>query len=200
VLIFDEIMTGFRYAQGSVQKATGVIPDLACFGKALTSGMPLSALVGRREVMQNTLSRIFYHPTFKGEVYSFAGAVAALELYQTQDVPGQIHAYGTRLKDGINRISRDVGVRGRMVGLPYRMVYQFLEPDESRRCLQRTLLLQELLKRGILTFRGFMLPSLAHGEQEMDKTLAAFRAALQRVQEISADDSFASHLEIPLVV
>jgi glutamate-1-semialdehyde aminotransferase len=199
VLIFDEIMTGFRYAGGSVQQATGVIPDLACFGKALTSGMPLSVLVGRRAVMERTLSRLFYHPTFKGEVYSFAAAVAALRIYQSRDVPGAIRNFGVRLKDGINRLSRELGVAGQMVGLPYRMVYRFEEPDEHRRCLKRTLLIQELLLHGILTFRGFLLPSLAHGQPELEQTLAAFRAALERVRDVSVGDVFEAHLEIPLV-
>jgi len=90
ILIFDEIVTGFRYPHGSVQQATGVIPDLACFGKALSAGMPLSALVGRREVMQ-TLLEAAYMPTFRGEVYSLAAAVAALQIYRSQDIAGKIH-------------------------------------------------------------------------------------------------------------
>src|SRR5262249_26946281 len=82
--------------------------------------------------------------------------------------PGRGHDFGTRLKDGVNRLSRELGVGGRMAGLPYRMVYQFLEPDPERRALKRTLLIQELLKQGVLTFRGFLLPSLAHGEEELE--------------------------------
>jgi glutamate-1-semialdehyde 2,1-aminomutase len=172
---------------------------LTCLGKALTSGMPLAALVGRRAVLEPTVPRIFYHPTFRGEVYSLAAAAAALELYRTVDVPGHVYAFGTRLKDGVNRISRELGVPGQMVGMPYRLVYRFLDPDEARRRLQRTLLIQELLQRGVLTFRGFLLPSLAHGEEALEQTLAAYRGALQRVQEVSASDSFARELEVPLV-
>lgn len=199
LLIFDEILTGFRYPQGSVQKATGVVPDLACFGKALTSGMPLSVLVGRREIMKE-IARIFYHPTFRGEAYSLAAAGAALRIYQNQDIPGRVWEYGLRLIDTINRVSQELGVDGRMTGLPFRMVYRFDEPNEPRRTLLRTLLYQELLKRGVLPFRGFFLPSAAHGEAELQQTTAAFRAALCRVQEVSADDCFERHLEIPPVV
>src|SRR5439155_10687860 len=86
LLIYDEIITGFRYPSGSVQKATGIVPDLACFGKALAAGMPLSALVGRRDLFQRGMARIHYGPTFKGEVYSFAAAKAALQIYREQDV------------------------------------------------------------------------------------------------------------------
>ena len=199
VLIFDEIITGFRYPKGSVQKATGVTPDLACFGKALSAGMPLSALVGNRAIMENGLLRAVYYPTFRGEVYSIAAAVAALKIYRSQDVPEQIHSIGLRIMNGINRISQELGVEGEMLGLPFRMIYKFHEPDNNKRCLKRTLLQQELLQRGILTFQGYMLPCLAHGEEEMEKTLAAFRASLKRVKEVSSEETYARYLDIPLL-
>jgi glutamate-1-semialdehyde aminotransferase/tetratricopeptide (TPR) repeat protein len=200
ILIFDEIMTGFRFRCGSVQRATGVLPDLACFGKALSSGMPLSVLVGRRDVLAPVLPQMFYHPTFKGEAYSFAAALAALNIYQQEDVPSRIRTFGNHLIDGVNGISEELGIDGQMVGLPYRMVYKFNESQEGRRAYLRTLLQQELLQRRVLTFRGFMLPSLAHGEQELEETLRSFRTALTRVQQVATEESFVSSLEIPLVV
>jgi glutamate-1-semialdehyde 2,1-aminomutase len=197
ILIFDEIVTGFRHPQGSVQKATGVIPDLACFGKGLSAGMPLSALVGRRGVMQTALQAV-YMPTFRGEVYSLAAAVAALQIYRYRDVPRQIQDFGVALKNSINRLSRELNVQGEMIGVPFRMIYRFNESDVHQRVLMRTLLQQELLQRGILTYKGFMLPSTAHGELEMEQTISAFRGALQRVQEVSSKREFIRNLEIPL--
>jgi glutamate-1-semialdehyde aminotransferase len=197
VLIFDEIVTGFRYPQGSVQRATGVIPDLTCLGKALSGGMPLSALVGRRDIMQTSLYAA-YMPTFRGEVYSLAAAEAALHIHQRQDIPGRINEIGSALKEAINRLSRDLAVHGEMIGVPFRMIYKFGEPDPQRRVLMRTLLQQELLQRGILTYKGFMLPSLAHGPLEVEQTVSAFRGALTRVQEVAAAGAFVRHLEIPL--
>lgn len=200
VLIFDEIMTGFRHASGSVQKATGVVPDLACFGKALSSGMPLSVLLGKREVMETTLSRLFYHPTFKGDAYSFAAAAAALKIYREEDIPARIARFGEALRAGVDGISADLHVAGRLIGPAYRMVYRFDETDPQRLPLLRTLLQQELLRRGVLTFRGFMLPSLAHGEAELEQTLAAFRASLARVGEVADANAFARELELPLIL
>lgn len=199
LLIFDEIMTGFRYPGGSVQKATGVVPDLACFGKAMSAGMPLSVLVGRRDVMK-AVGRIFYHPTFKGEAYSFAAAAAALRLYQAEDVAARVGDFGRRLMDSINQVSRRLGIGGEMAGLPFRMVYRFHEPDLQRRTLMRTLLQQELLKQGVLCFRGFLLPAAAHGEAELQQTTDAFEAVLRRVQEVSHRNCFEQVLEIPPVV
>ena len=197
VLIFDEIVTGFRHPHGSVQQATGVIPDLACLGKALSAGMPLSALVGRREIMQTSLQAV-YMPTFRGEVYSLAAAAAALQIYQSQDVPGKIYDFGLALKDAVNLLSRELNVEGEMIGAPFRMIYRFHESDELQRALKRTLLQQELLQRGILTFQGYMLPSTAHGEIEMEQTISAFRGALKRVQEVSSEQAFVRYLDIPL--
>jgi glutamate-1-semialdehyde aminotransferase len=197
VLIFDEIVTGFRYPHGSVQRATGVIPDLTCLGKALSGGMPLSALVGRRDIMQTSLCAA-YMPTFRGEVYSLAAAAAALQIHQREDVPEKINDIGIALKDDINQLSRDLNVRGEMIGVPFRMIYRFDEPDPQQRVLMRTLLQQELLQRGILTYKGFMLPSMAHGALEMEQTVSAFRGALTRVQAVAADGAFVRHLDIPL--
>ena len=200
VLVFDEIMTGFRHPGGSVQQATGVVPDLTCLGKGLSSGWPLSALIGRRAILESTMSRIFYHPTFKGEAHSMAAALAALQVYSREDVPGYVHSFGTQLMVGVTEVCERLGVAGRMVGQPYRMVFEYLEPDVARRSLKRTLLIQELMKRQVLTFRGFMLPSLAHGEAELAHTLAAFDGALRVVREAEADGSFARRLEVPLVI
>jgi glutamate-1-semialdehyde 2,1-aminomutase len=196
VLIFDEIVTGFRYPHGSVQQATGVIPDLACLGKALGGGMPLSALVGRRDIMKTSLCAA-YMPTFRGEVYSLAAAAAALQIHQRQDVPGRINDFGVALKDAINQLSRELSVPGHMMGVPFRLIYRFDEPDPLRRVLMRTLLQQELLQRGVLTYKGFMLPAIAHGAQEMAQTVSAFRGALTRVQEVAANGTFVRHLDIP---
>lgn len=200
LLVFDEILTGFRYRSGSVQRATGVTPDLACFGKALTSGMPLSVLVGRRQIMEPSIRRIFYHPTFKGETYSFAAAAAALRIYASDDVPAQIAEFGGRLRQAVAEAGRIAGIDGQLIGPPFRMVYVFNEPDTDRRILMRTLLSQELLKGGVMTFRGFMLPSTAHGELELEQTAHAFENALRLVRDVAEANDFATHMEIAPVV
>ena len=198
VLIFDEVVTGFRYPQGSVQKATGIVPDLACFGKALSAGMPLSALVGRRHIMQKSMEAAYF-PTFRGEVYSLAAAAAALRLYQTRDIPGQIEAFGRSLMDSLNNVSRGAGMEGEMTGLPFRMLYRFTDADIRLRSFKRTLFQQELLKGGILTFQGFMLPSIAHGNPEKEKTIRVFQNAFKKVQKASSEGRFARYMELPLL-
>jgi len=197
LVIFDEILTGFRHAGGSVQHATGVVPDLTCLGKALSGGMPLSALIGRREIFNASIGKIFFEPTFKGEVYSFAAAREALSIYGEQDLPAQISGFGNRLREGVNRLCESCGVAAEMIGPPFRMMLVFREADARWRTLLRTLMQQELLKQGVLTTQNLFLPSAAHDDGALEITFHAFEHALGVLAEAMEDDRFASVLEIP---
>jgi glutamate-1-semialdehyde aminotransferase len=198
LLIFDEIFTGFRYPGGSVQKATGVVPDLACFGKALSAGMPLSALVGRRDIFFSARSSMGYGPTYRGEVYSLAAAKEALTIYKEEDVPGRIWSHGERLKEGVNHICQRFAVPAEMVGPPFRMLLIFREASEYRRSLMRALVHQALLHEGILNYHGvFIVPSYAHDDEALATTLRAFEQVLRLLVDVDSNDTFALRLEIP---
>lgn len=197
LVIFDEIMTGFRYLGGSVQQATGVVPDLTCLGKALSAGMPLSALIGRREIFDRSIGKIFYEPTFKGEVYSFVAAREALRIYREQDIPARVWSFGNRLRTMIDQICASHGIPAAVIGPPFRMLVAFSEPDAWRRTLMRTLLQQELLRHGVLTTQNLLLPSAAHDDEALEVTRRAFEHALGVVAEAMEEDRFASYLEIP---
>ena len=80
LLVFDEIVTGFRVAIGGAQQLSGVIPDLACFGKAMANGFPLSAIVGRADVMR-WFEKVFFSFTFGGEAVSLAAIAVLFWLY-----------------------------------------------------------------------------------------------------------------------
>jgi len=88
VLIFDEVITGFRFDLGGAQKLYGVTPDLACFGKAMANGMPLSAIVGRRDIMKRMEppDNIFYSGTFFGEALSLAAGIATIKKLERDNV------------------------------------------------------------------------------------------------------------------
>lgn len=199
LLVFDEIITGYRYPSGSVQKATGIVPDLACLGKAIASGMPLAALVGRTHIFERCMARTHYGPTFKGEIYSFAAAKAAIQIYRSEPVAKRIWDYGTKLKKEINKLCALTGVNASCKGPPFRMALIFHEADVDRLRLKRTLYIQELLKQGITTYNGIMLPSYAHDEEVMVKTLEAMRETLERVAHAERQNNFERYLEIPIL-
>jgi glutamate-1-semialdehyde 2,1-aminomutase len=197
LLIYDEIMTGFRYPGGSVQKATGVVPDLACFGKALGGGMPLSAFVGRAHILQRAMEHTHYGPTYRGEVYSLAAARAALEIYRREPVAGHVWRFGDRLRQDVNALCAELGVAAALTGPPFRMGLTFDEPDRHRLSIKRTLYHQELLKSGVITYDGVMLPSFAHDDTVLTITLAAVRDALGVLARAGREGDFDRYLELP---
>ena len=199
LLIFDEIVTGYRYPSGSVQKATGVIPDLTCLGKAIAAGMPLSALVGRTHIFQRSMAQTHYGPTFKGEMYSFAAAKAAIAIYRAEPITEFVWDYGTRLRQGINTLCREVGVDAHCMGPPFRIGIVFNDPDPERLQLKRTLYHQELLKAGVITYNGIMLPSYAHNDAVLTQTLEAIRSALSTLAIATKQDNFHQLMEMPLL-
>lgn len=199
LLIFDEIVTGYRYPTGSVQKATGIIPDLTCLGKAIAAGMPLSALVGAASILRSSMSHVYYGPTFKSELYSFAAAKAAIQIYRTEPVADFIWDYGQRLSQGINRLCQDLEIDAKCWGPSFRLGIVFNESDPQRLRLIRTLYVQELLQAGITTYNGIMLPSYAHTDEVLDMTLTGIKFALEKVKIAIEDNSISQYLEIPLL-
>ncbi len=197
LLIFDEIVTGYRYPGGSVQKATGVVPDMTCLGKALASGMPLSALAGRADVFKQGLPRTWYGPTFKWEIYSFAAARAAIPIYRQEPVAERVWEHGRRLKEGINRACREAGLAAECKGPPFRVLPVFAEPDAYRLALKKALYQQELLAAGLSTYNGIMLPSYAHDEEVLERALTIIGGALRTVAEAEEKNDFDARLDIP---
>jgi glutamate-1-semialdehyde aminotransferase/predicted aldo/keto reductase-like oxidoreductase len=199
LLIFDEIVTGFRYPQGSAQRAYGITPDLTCLGKALASGMPLSALLGPYRIFLEYFHKTHFCPTFKGEVYSLAAARSAIRIYRSEPVAKHIWRYGQELRKGIHDVCRQVGIDGECTGPPFRIAFIFREPDAARRQLKRTLLMQELLKERVITVTGMMLPSYAHGEETLRRTIAAFAKALEIVEHADRRNELHRYIELVLL-
>lgn len=196
LLIFDEIITGFRYRHGSVQKATGVVPDLTCLGKALASGFPLAALLGPHRVFLPHFHKTHFNATFKSEVYALAAAEAALAIYRTAPAADHIWAYGERLRTAVEEICVRLGIAAKMTGPPFRMLLVFADAEPSRRQLKRTLLLQELLKARVITVSGMVLPSVAHDDRAFTETVRAYERALEVLAHADRTDRLHEHIEL----
>jgi len=102
VLIFDEIVSGFRIALGGAQEFYGVLPDLACFGKAMGNGMPISAVVGKRSIMK-FMDDIFFSATFGGEALSLAASIATVKKLEKEDIPAKLSKHGEHLSEILNQ-------------------------------------------------------------------------------------------------
>jgi len=176
LFIFDEIVTAFRLANGGAQELFGVLPDLACLGKSIANGMPLSALVGRREYMQH-LPSVGFGMTFRGDTLSLAAARAVLRILRSEPVAEHLASTGSSVRVRFDRMAQSKGLRTRLLGPPARMTFGFIEENGWSPDRQRELFVQECLKRGVFT-NGNLLASHAHDEAAVERTLAGLDGAL----------------------
>lgn len=191
LLIFDEVVTGFRLARGGAQERFGVTPDLATYGKAIAAGMPLSAVAGTRDVMEVVADgRVRHVGTFNCAPPAAAAAAAALDIYRERS-PGlyaDLDRAATTLAEGLADAAAeaDVPLRIHQVGP---LVQTFiLDPGASVTQYADTLaadlarfarFAEKMLERGVIVLpRGWWFLSTAHSEEDIELTLDAARSAL----------------------
>jgi glutamate-1-semialdehyde aminotransferase/spore coat polysaccharide biosynthesis protein SpsF (cytidylyltransferase family) len=177
LLVFDEVITGFRMGMGGAQEYFGVTPDLACFGKAMGNGYPISAVVGKREIME-IFDEIFFSFTFGGEAVSLAASKATITELRERRVFDHLWEQGQRLKDGFNVLAGEFGVakHAECLGLPPRTAVSFKDAGGAESLELKSVFQQECLKRGVL-FGGAHNLSFSHGPEDIDQTLRVYRSA-----------------------
>jgi glutamate-1-semialdehyde 2,1-aminomutase len=184
VLVYDEILTGFRHDLGGAQKRLGVIPDLAAFGKGIANGFPIAALCGTEDFMGQLSpdGRAYFSGTYNGNVISVAAALATIEELRSGEVLRRIEALGTRLRNGMNEIFRRRGVTAIAVSYgPFVAVHfashafeSFGDANRSHDFARSRDLVSHLFSHGVYTKPRKVLRfgvSGAHGEAEIDRTL-----------------------------
>ncbi|GAB5535854.1 MAG: glutamate-1-semialdehyde 2,1-aminomutase [Rubricoccaceae bacterium] len=183
LLIFDQVLTGFRLAEGGAQEFFGVIPDLSTYAKALANGYPLSAYGGRRDVME-TLYKLTLTTTYAGETLSLAAAAATLDVIHREPVMEHIWAMGQRLADGFDELATRHNLPARAYGLPPAVRFRFSD-DPAAHELAHTAFQRALLERGIFAPDIYLL-SYAHQPADIDQTLDAIDDALATVASSTA--------------
>lgn len=183
LLIFDEVVTGFRLSLGGAQEYFGVTPDLACVGKAMGNGFPISAVVGRRGIME-LFEEIFFSFTFGGEIASIAAAIETINVLKSRDVISFLWEQGRRIKDGYNVLTREYGLEKytRCAGLSPRSVISFKDGKGSEDLLLKSLFQQECIKRGIL-FTGAHNICFSHSNPDIDYTLRVYNTVLAIIRD-----------------
>ena len=184
VLVFDEMITGFRWHLGGAQKAYGVVPDLSTFGKALANGFSLSAICGKREIMrlgsrERDQDNVFLLSTTHGaETPSLAAAIRTMEIYRAEPVVEHLHRQGERLRKGLEDAAALHGVQRHfeVVGRGCNLLFGTRGPDGKPSQEFRTLLLQETIRRGVLM--PSLVVSYSHSDEDIDRTIDAVSAAL----------------------
>lgn len=187
VFIFDETITGFRYANGGAQEYFGVIPDLATFGKGLANGYPVSALAGRADIMR-LMEEIFFSFTFGGETLSLAAALATMAKLQKEPVVEKIWKQGSKVVDGINSLIIKHELSGLLStgGKPCWSFLLFKDTDAYSQWEIKTLFLQEVFARGILTL-GTHNMSYAHSDTDVANLLKAYDEIFQIISNVMSE-------------
>jgi glutamate-1-semialdehyde 2,1-aminomutase len=193
LLVFDEMITGFRWHRSGAQHVYGVTPDLSGFGKAMANGFALSAVAGRRELMQlggldHDRERVFLLSTTHGaETHALAAAIATMRIYRQEDVTGFLHRQGRRLREGVNRVIAHLHLEGyfECFGRDCCLLYGTCDAERRPSQLFRTLFLQETIRRGVIA--PALVVSDAHEDRDIDRTieivgeaLAVYRDALEQ--------------------
>jgi len=191
LLIFDEVITGFRLAYGGAQEHFGVLPDITTLGKILGGGLPIGAITASREIMENMapLGKVYQAGTFNGNPLSMAAGLAALKALEDGSVYEKVNSLGDRMRKGLADITKDIGVESRIYGIAsmFQMYLTGMDVVDYQTALKADKdtflkLQQELLKNGV-----FFPPSqyecnfisYAHGEGEIDETLSKIEESLR---------------------
>ncbi|MEZ0263346.1 MAG: glutamate-1-semialdehyde 2,1-aminomutase [Phycisphaerae bacterium] len=185
VLVFDEVITGFRWHVGGAQRIYGVRPDLTTLGKGIANGFSVSAIVGKREIMKaggikdHDGERVFLlSTTHGGETHALAAAIATIDVYRKEDVCGRMHAAGERLRTGIERAARQAGVAKHFTvsGRACNLVFGTRDADGKPSQAMRALFMQEAIRRGVLG-PSFVV-NYAHADADIDATVERVGEAL----------------------
>ncbi len=198
LLIFDEICVGFHFGLGGAQKIFGVTPDLACFGKAMGNGFPISCVVGRADVMR-VFDEIFYSFTFAGEVSSMAAAMKVLDILEKTDALARIESSGRTLQDGLNAMAKEAGLasRVRAVGRPQWSLLKFTDEGGADNPLLKNLFQQEAVKRGVLLLATHNVTA-AHDPLSVQRTLDVYAEVLKTLAGWLRDSDPRRFLEGPM--
>ncbi len=194
-LVFDEIVTGFRFAYGGAQEYYGVVPDLAAFGKIVGGGFPLAAVVGRRDIMRHfsqdldgTGEFVQQAGTLNGNPIAAAAGLATLAELRKPGAYERLFATGTRLKQGLEAAARRAGLPAQVAGeAPVFEIYFTDRPIVDYRATlgadrgRHAAFTRELLTRGVVKAAQKFYVSLVHGDAEVARTLQVFEESLAAI-------------------
>ncbi|HEY7840706.1 MAG TPA: glutamate-1-semialdehyde 2,1-aminomutase [Gammaproteobacteria bacterium] len=205
VLIFDEIITGFRWDVRGAQHFYGVRPDLSTFGKAMANGFSLAALVGKREIMElggleHDKPRVFLLSTTNGaETHCLSASLCTIGILRDTPVIAENWKIGKQLREGFNRLAsaHGIGERARMEGVDISPWYAFYDAGGKVDLSLRTLFLQETIRHGVLI--PYVSISASHREAEVARTLDAVDKALRVIARAVEKGSVEGLLVGPVV-
>jgi len=200
ILIFDEMITGFRWNLGGAQKFHGVIPHLSTFGKAMGNGFAISALAGERQIMRlggldHDQPRVFLLSTTHGaETHALAAAIETIRIYREHEVVGCLWRQGEQLRTLVQQSIGENRLEGsfELFGRPCNLVFGTRDQNRERSQPFRTLFMQELVRRGVIA-PSFVV-SFSHSDTDIKRTAEAVHEALV-IYRKALDEGIEKYLE-----
>ena len=200
VLVFDETITGFRFAEGGAQELFNVVPDLTTLGKGIANGYPLSAIVGNREIMSE-MKEIFFSGTFGGELLSLAAANVMLDMHLNRKIVPKLIQIGDELNNKVtalieqHNLSNVLNIQGHSSW----KILSWSGTDRYSIDQIRTLFLQEMLPKGVLIIGSHNI-STAMTSRNIAKVVDAYDKSLQVIAKGLREERLEKLLRTPLVV
>ncbi len=179
LLIFDEVLTGFRLANGGARDYFGVTPDFSAYAKGIANGYPLSAYAGKARYM-DTLDQTIITTTYAGETLSLAAAKAVMEIYTKEPVIEHIFNMGQRLRDGFDTIFQELGYPANTVGVAPAVTINF-HGNEKQKNARRADLFHQLYRQGIFANNEWFI-NYSHQAIDIDETLEKMRASIKMLR------------------
>jgi len=196
VLIFDEVVTGFRIARGGAQEYYNVVPDVATFAKCISNGFALGAVAGKREVMEVAVDS-FISSVYWAEATGLAAGKATLREYLNQPVCDAVQDFGQRFLVALRRVIEECGVPAAVVGLPFfpSLTFRDLSPELLDSLV--TLYMQETAKRGLFGGPGHFF-CLQHTHTDLAAAVDIIGVALTTIRKALDEGDIAKYLECPV--
>ena len=190
ILIFDEVVSGFRYALGGASEYFDIVPDMAAFGKGMGNGLPISAVAGKKEIMKQIEEGIFVSTTFGGEALSLAGSLAALKILEKPGVYEHIWNLGSILKEGLENLIKEYELEDVILvsGLPPHCGVEFEDLGSLDYLDINSIYSEAMINNGIITV-GINNINLSHTEKEINAYLSAAEDAMINIKKAIEQDS-----------
>lgn len=205
LLIFDEVVSGFRYDIGGVQKLINVKPHLSAFGKAMANGFSVSALVGQKEFMKlggikHENEKVFLmSSTHGGETHSIAAAIKTIQSIDELNLINHFWSVGEYFQKQLKKIIIETKSENiiEIKGFYVKPVIQFKDFENYSASLIRTFFLQETINQGILM--PYVVPSFAHDKATFDKVVEGSRISLLKIMNSIKNNRVKNDLNSPII-
>ena len=200
VLVFDEVITGFRFAKGGAQELFGVTPDLATFGKGIANGFPLSAVVGKKEIMSE-MEHVFLSGTFGGELLSLAAAKNVLERHISEDICGDLINKGNLLFELTSKAIDENSLTS-LVSLSGHPTWKFINWKATKKYTVeeiKTYFMQEIFQEGVLVLNSHNI-SLGHNQKIINKIAESYFRVFEKLKFVVDSGRLKEELKVaPLI-